>query len=134
MLKPADLVRNIHLTHIFFYYSQGNKYVHSWGFTCTQNLILKAVCLLFQGQCFVAINPDAFAPGFTDRSGLLMTTLRNLEPVSSIITLHNDFLERLYKNRAISGNRSIPIGSFLFSFSRIYKHSNKLLKQVLFLP
>ncbi|XP_059176723.1 uncharacterized oxidoreductase YjmC-like isoform X2 [Physella acuta] len=32
------------------------------------------------GQCFVAINPAAFAPGFTDRITELNDTLRNLEP------------------------------------------------------
>ncbi|CAL1541557.1 unnamed protein product [Lymnaea stagnalis] len=32
------------------------------------------------GQCFVAIDPSAFAPGFTDRISQLNTTLRNLDP------------------------------------------------------
>lgn len=35
-----------------------------------------------QGQCFVALDPSAFAPGFTDRMSDIMTTLRNMTPVS----------------------------------------------------
>lgn len=33
------------------------------------------------GQCFVALDPSAFAPGFTDRMSDIMTTLRNMTPV-----------------------------------------------------
>jgi LDH2 family malate/lactate/ureidoglycolate dehydrogenase len=33
------------------------------------------------GQCYIAIDPSAFAPGFSDRLTELMTTLRNLEPI-----------------------------------------------------
>jgi len=33
------------------------------------------------GQCFVAINPEAFEDGFTDRMSDLMSYCRNLEPV-----------------------------------------------------
>ncbi|PVD29463.1 hypothetical protein C0Q70_08714 [Pomacea canaliculata] len=32
------------------------------------------------GQCFIAIDPDAFAPGFPDRLSELMNYCRNLEP------------------------------------------------------
>ncbi|KAK7109474.1 uncharacterized oxidoreductase YjmC-like [Littorina saxatilis] len=32
------------------------------------------------GQCFIAIDPSAFAPGFTDRMSDLMDHCRNLEP------------------------------------------------------
>ncbi|KAK6188463.1 hypothetical protein SNE40_004632 [Patella caerulea] len=32
------------------------------------------------GQCFVAINPDAFAPGFEDRMSDLINTCRSLQP------------------------------------------------------
>ncbi|XP_059477786.1 uncharacterized oxidoreductase YjmC [Neocloeon triangulifer] len=32
------------------------------------------------GQCFIAVNPDAFAPGFTERLQDLMDYMRNLEP------------------------------------------------------
>ncbi|XP_013406152.1 uncharacterized protein LOC106170624 isoform X2 [Lingula anatina] len=32
------------------------------------------------GQCFIAINPENFASGFTDRMQELMDTCRNLEP------------------------------------------------------
>uniref|UniRef100_A0A8C6SIR4 Malate dehydrogenase n=1 Tax=Neogobius melanostomus TaxID=47308 RepID=A0A8C6SIR4_9GOBI len=32
------------------------------------------------GQCFVAINPENFAPGFTDRMSDLMSIQRNLDP------------------------------------------------------
>ncbi|KHJ75684.1 hypothetical protein OESDEN_16241 [Oesophagostomum dentatum] len=32
------------------------------------------------GQCFVAIDPDAFAPGFHERLQEFMDTLRNLPP------------------------------------------------------
>ncbi|KAI8787075.1 uncharacterized oxidoreductase YjmC-like isoform X1 [Biomphalaria glabrata] len=34
------------------------------------------------GQCFVAIDPNAFAPGFTDRISELNATLRNQEPAA----------------------------------------------------
>ena len=37
--------------------------------------------LSFQGQCFVAINPNAFEDGFTNRMSELMSYCRNLEPV-----------------------------------------------------
>ncbi|XP_067028461.1 uncharacterized oxidoreductase YjmC-like [Acropora muricata] len=33
------------------------------------------------GQCFVAINPSAFAPGFEDRLQVLMDNFRNLQPM-----------------------------------------------------
>ncbi|KAF9794843.1 hypothetical protein SFRURICE_015122 [Spodoptera frugiperda] len=33
------------------------------------------------GQCFAAINPECFAPGFVDRAADCLTTWRNLEPV-----------------------------------------------------
>ncbi|XP_030622855.1 uncharacterized protein LOC115806306 [Chanos chanos] len=33
------------------------------------------------GQCFVAINPENFAPGFSDRMSDLLSLHRNLEPV-----------------------------------------------------
>nr|CAD7594769.1 unnamed protein product [Timema genevievae] len=33
------------------------------------------------GQCFVAINPELFAPGFKDRLSNLLESLRDLEPV-----------------------------------------------------
>lgn len=33
------------------------------------------------GQCFVAVDPSCFAPGFEDRLSDLMKSLRNLEPV-----------------------------------------------------
>ena len=38
----------------------------------------------FQGQCFIAIDPDAFAPGFSDRMTELMAICRGLEPVSML--------------------------------------------------
>jgi len=34
------------------------------------------------GQCFMAIDPSSFAPGFTDRMSDLMNTHRNLTPVA----------------------------------------------------
>jgi len=40
--------------------------------------------LLFQGQCFVAIDPEAFAPGFADRMQQMMDLFRSLQPVLSI--------------------------------------------------
>ena len=43
---------------------------------------LQLLNILFQGQCFVAVNPEMFAPGFGDRSHDLLSHLRNLEPVS----------------------------------------------------
>lgn len=41
-----------------------------------------SACLCSQGQCFVAINPENFAPGFTERMSDLMSIQRGLEPVS----------------------------------------------------
>jgi len=42
------------------------------------------------GQCFVAINPQCFAPGFEDRMSSLMDYLRNMQPVShSTVILNN---------------------------------------------
>lgn len=33
------------------------------------------------GQCFIAIDPEFFAPGFQGRLGDLLCTLRNMQPV-----------------------------------------------------
>lgn len=41
-----------------------------------------SACLCFQGQCFVAINPDNFALGFNERMSDLMSIQRGMEPVS----------------------------------------------------
>lgn len=38
------------------------------------------------GQCFVAVNPECFAPGFELRMCDMMCTLRNMEPVSILCT------------------------------------------------
>lgn len=35
----------------------------------------------FQGQCFIAVDPSAFAPGFEHRTQEFMDELRALEPV-----------------------------------------------------
>lgn len=35
------------------------------------------------GQCFIAINPKCFAPGFEDRLSDLMNAIRKSEPVRS---------------------------------------------------
>lgn len=34
------------------------------------------------GQVFIAVNPDCFAPGFTDRMTEMNGILRNVQPVS----------------------------------------------------
>lgn len=64
-----------HLVEIFCGILAGGDYglnVRKWGSTNrSANL----------GQCFVAINPDCFAPGFQDRLSDLNSMLRNLEPV-----------------------------------------------------
>ena len=39
----------------------------------------------FQGQCFVALDPSVFAPGFEDRLSSLMNHCRSLDPVSVCI-------------------------------------------------
>ena len=36
---------------------------------------------MFQGQCFIAVNPEVFAPGFSDRLDDLVNTCRDLDPV-----------------------------------------------------
>lgn len=33
------------------------------------------------GQCFIAVDPECFAPGFDGRMSDLMDTIRNMEPV-----------------------------------------------------
>lgn len=35
------------------------------------------------GQCFIAVDPDCFAPGFQTRMSDLMSHLRHMEPVIS---------------------------------------------------
>lgn len=35
----------------------------------------------FQGQCFIAVDPEAFAPGFHERMQDFISTMRNLPPV-----------------------------------------------------
>ena len=39
------------------------------------------VALFIQGQCFIAVDPDAFAPGFGARMQDLMDMMRSLETV-----------------------------------------------------
>ena len=39
----------------------------------------------FQGQCFIALDPSVFAPGFEDRLSSLMNHCRSLDPVSVCI-------------------------------------------------
>lgn len=43
---------------------------------------LSSSVLCTQGQCFVAINPENFAPGFTDRMSDLLSIQRGMDPVS----------------------------------------------------
>ncbi|XP_015193811.1 uncharacterized oxidoreductase YjmC-like [Lepisosteus oculatus] len=51
--------------------SQYSRHIRTWKFTeRTADL----------GQCFVAINPECFAPGFKDRMSDLLSLHRNLEP------------------------------------------------------
>ena len=66
------------------------KFYYNVCFSVSQQLLYTflfdtkmVVCPLFQGQCFVAIDPSAFAPGFTDRLQSLNDHLRHMEPVSS---------------------------------------------------
>ena len=42
----------------------------------------------FQGQCFVALDPSVFAPGFEDRLSSLMNYCRVLDPVSLCYCVH----------------------------------------------
>ena len=42
-----------------------------------------AIISIFQGQCFVAIDPNAFEDGFAERMSELMSYCRNLEPVGN---------------------------------------------------
>lgn len=44
------------------------------------------------GQAFIAINPKAFADGFEERMSDLMSYLRNMEPVSNVISIFFKFL------------------------------------------
>ena len=52
------------------------------------------------GQCFIAIDPDCFAPGFQTRMSDLMTYLRNMEPVT-ILSFSNNYMQR---NKSLSYN------------------------------
>ena len=60
--------------------------------------------LLFQGQCFMAVNPEMFAPGFGDRSSDLLSHLRNLEPVSEANSQDGQqlFFEKIWRNRILA--------------------------------
>lgn len=63
------------LVEIFCGILAGSNYgtnVRKWGNT-TDNANL--------GQCFIAVDPKCFAPGFEDRMSDLMDTIRNFEPV-----------------------------------------------------
>ena len=53
--------------------------------------ILAILFVLFQGQCFVAINPGAFADGFEDRMSDLIDYCRSLVPVSEAIVSYRRF-------------------------------------------
>ena len=44
-------------------------------------LSVVCLCLIAQGQTFVAINPEMFASGFTGRMSQFMDEIRALEPV-----------------------------------------------------
>ncbi|VDN32904.1 unnamed protein product [Cylicostephanus goldi] len=37
------------------------------------------------GQCFVAIDPECFAPGFSDRLSCFLDETRELEPLDGIV-------------------------------------------------
>lgn len=51
-------------------------------FVLSQFTVLSSPVLCFQGQCFVAINPENFAPGFSDRMSDLLSIQRGMDPVS----------------------------------------------------
>ena len=53
--------------------------------------VLAILFVLFQGQCFVAINPGAFADGFEDRMSDLIDYCRSLVPVSEAIVSYRRF-------------------------------------------
>lgn len=40
-----------------------------------------------QGQCFIAVDPDSFMPGFEERMSDLMGICRNQEPVSDLYSM-----------------------------------------------
>ena len=39
--------------------------------------------IVFQGHCFIAVNPKVYADGFEDRMQASMDQYRNLEPVGT---------------------------------------------------
>lgn len=45
------------------------------------------------GQCFIAVDPDCFAPGFKERMSDLMSYLRNMDPVRAELTVKKRFRE-----------------------------------------
>jgi LDH2 family malate/lactate/ureidoglycolate dehydrogenase len=47
------------------------------------------------GQCFIAVNPEMFAPGFSDRLQDLMDFMRKMEPVSAGFFILFYFIRRL---------------------------------------
>lgn len=68
--------------------------------TTTVHLYMYSICMLttfntyneiLQGQCFIAIDPNAFSDGFSDRMSELMDYCRKLEPVSATDTFHKIF-------------------------------------------
>lgn len=62
------------ILYINFLGSRATHNVPTWSHTQTEAPNL--------GQCFVAIDPNCFAPGFEDRIADCLSHWRHLEPVS----------------------------------------------------
>lgn len=85
------------------------------------------------GQCFVAINPECFAPGFELRMCDLMCTLRNLKPVSILcapntVVLFTFFLWLVteLRNHKTRVNNLVPLLSKLPFLSQLHLLSDQL--------
>ena len=59
----------------------------------------RTLFIFIQGQCFVAIDPNAFEDGFTERMSELMSYCRNLEPVrNNLYTLRKHAHATIYRD------------------------------------
>ncbi len=67
-------------------------------------ILLVTILLLFyggdmQGQTFMALDPGAFAPGFSGRVGSFMQELRAMEPVRNQLNYSNSVTMETTRNQ-----------------------------------
>ena len=49
---------------------------------------MSILCIVFKGQTFIAMDPEAFAPDFQSRLSTFIQEIRQLEPVININTIY----------------------------------------------